>query len=197
MKRDKTKVHLFQIAEPQHGYFAAWQATAAGLNPTRLPMMQSRGQIERVSRGVYRLPNYPVSDVAQYIEAVLWPQGLVAVLSHESALLLHGLSDVSPSQIHITVPTAHRVRRLIPKQLRIHHADLRPDESEMLNGVPVTTPARSIQDCFHEHLSSALIRQAIEDGRDAGKLTVREAQDLAMLTGAELTAPVPISVAPK
>lgn len=188
---------LFQIAEPQHGFFAAWQAAVAGLNPTRLPMMQRRGQIERVSRGVYRLPNYPLSNVAQYIEAALWPQGLIATLSHESALLLHGLSDVSPAQIHITVPTAHRVRRLIPKYLRIHHANLRPDEVEMLNGVPVTTPARSIQDCFHEHLSSALLRQAIEDGREEGKLTMREAQDLATLTGTHLTKASSIAVSAK
>ena len=110
---------------------------------------------------------------------------------------MHGLSDVSPAQIHITVPTAHRVRRQIPKHLRIRHAELQPDESEILNGVPVTTPARSIQDCFHEHLSSALIRQAIEDGRDRGKLTECEARDLATLTGTELTTPVSISMSTK
>jgi hypothetical protein len=128
---------------------------------------------------------------------VLWPQGLAAVLSHESALLLHGLSDVSPAQIHITVPNTHRVRRHIPKHLRIHHADLLPEESEMLNGVPVTTPVRSIQDCSHEHLSSALIRQAIEDGRDNGKLTIHEADTLARITDIELTTPMPISFSVK
>ena len=138
---------------------------------------------------MYRLPYYPVSDVAQYIEAVLWPQGVVAVLSHESALLLHGLSDVSPAHIHITVPTAHRVRREIPRYLQIHHADLLPDESELVKGIPVTTPARSILDCFRGKLSSALIRQAIEDGRAGGKLTIREADDLAHLTGTELATP--------
>ena len=159
--------------------------------------MSSRGQIERVSRGVYRLPYYPVSDVAQYIEAVLWPQGLVAVLSHESALLLHRLSDVSPAQIHIIVPNAHRVRRQILNHLRIHHADLLPAELEILVGIPVTTPVRSIQDCFREKLSSALIRQAIEDGRDSGKLTVRAADDLARQTGIALTSLTPISLLAK
>lgn len=194
---ESTKTLLFRIAEPQHGYFTAWQAIQSGMPGSRLPVMSSRGQIERVSRGVYRLPYYPVSDVAQYVEAVLWPQGLVAVLSYESALLLHGLSDVSPAQIHITVPTTHRVRRQIPNHLRVHHADLRTDEFEMLNGIPVTTPTRAILDCQRNNLSSALIRQAIEDGREQGKLTVREAAELALDTGIELATFVPIPLAAK
>ena len=194
---DSTKTQLFQIAEPQHGYFTAWQAVDSGIAGSRLPVMSSRGQIERICRGVYRLPYYPVSDVAQYIEAVLWPQGLVAVLSHESALLLHGLSDVSPAQIHITVPTTHRVRRQIPHHLQIHHADLQSDESEMLNGIPVTTPARSILDCHRNNLSSALIRQAIEDGREQGTLTIQEAEELARATGLEIAPLIPISVSAK
>lgn len=181
-----TKALLFQLAEPQHGYFTAWQAVAAGMPIARLPVMSSRGQIEHVSRGVYKLPYYPASDVAPYIEAVLWPQGLIGVASHESALLLHGLSDASSSQIHITVPAAHRVRREIPPHLQVHHADLRPAESKMMNGVPVTSPVRSILDCHRAGMSAALVQQAIDKGRENGKLANAAAVTLMKLVGAEL-----------
>jgi predicted transcriptional regulator of viral defense system len=35
-------------------------------------------------------------------------------ISHESALALYGLSDVSPSKVHITLPPALRIRRTPP-----------------------------------------------------------------------------------
>ena len=48
--------------------------------------------------------------------------------------------------------------KLVPKHLQIHHADLPPDEFELMNGIQVTTPAQSVLDCFSANLSSALIQ---------------------------------------
>jgi predicted transcriptional regulator of viral defense system len=171
---------VYSVAEGQHGYFAADQASSVGVSAIALSAMARRGIVERVSRGVYRISMYPHDRFGQYMEAVLWPQrGARGVLSHESALEFHGLSDVSPARVHITVPAGHRVRREVPPHLTLSVAHLAPSDVERLDGVPVTTPARTIEDCANAHLSPALIRQAIDDGRRIGKLGHRMADALA------------------
>ena len=169
---------VYELAADQLGYFTTAQAREAGLTPMSVVMMANRHVIERVSRGVYRLEHYPPSPLAQYMEASLWPYGMAGVVSHMSALALYGLSDVNPSKVHIIVPTAFRVRREVPKHLRIHHVDLRDEDWRLYEGIPVTTPVRSIRDCHAAALGAALIRQAIEDGHREGFLTGREAERL-------------------
>jgi predicted transcriptional regulator of viral defense system len=179
MRRRQWDVLLYGIAENQAGYFTAAQARAAGLQQVRLVQLAQRGDIERISRGVYRLVRFPVSPLGHYMEAVLWPQvrrsDITGVISHESALAIHELSDVSPARIHVTLPTSVRIRRDVPKVLLIHVADLSPDDVERVAGVPVTTPARSIQDAHDSHLGRATIAKAIADGRRSGALSARAA----------------------
>jgi predicted transcriptional regulator of viral defense system len=173
---------LYGIAEDQNGYFTAAQAKARGLHQVRLVQLAQQGDIERVSRGVYRFTRFPVSQLGHYMEAVLWPQvrrpDVVGAVSHQSALSIHGLSDASPAQIHLTLPTTVRLRREVPKALVIHYADLATGDVERLEGVPVTTPARSIRDAHASHLGAALIGQAIADGRRSGALRMAEADRL-------------------
>lgn len=169
---------IFEIAADQRGYVTTSQAGEEGIHAATLAKMASRGTVERVSHGVYRLVHFPVAADASYMEASLWPAGVRGVISHESALALYEISDVNPSKIHITVPGVFRIRRRIPTHLAVHHADLREDETEWLDGVPVTTPERTILDCGAAHLGPMLIRQAIDDGERNGLLTARAANAL-------------------
>ncbi len=182
MRKRQWDTVLYGIAEDQNGYFTAAQARAAGLHQVRLVQLAQQGDIERVTRGVYRFTRFPVSQLGHYMEAVLWPQvrrpDLVGVVSHQSALSIHGLSDVSPAKIHLTLPTTVRLRREVPKALVIHYADLAPGDVERVEGVAVTTPARSIRDAQATHLGAALIGQAIADGRRSGALRMAEADRL-------------------
>jgi len=168
----------YELAEAQHGYFAAWQAREAGLDPRTIVMMAQRGVVERVRRGVYRFVRFPASPLGQYVEASLWPHGTRGVVSHESALSLYDLSDVSPATVHITVPRRHRIRRAVPGFLTIHHADLETLEVQPYEGIPVTTPWRTIRDCAAGGLGHGLVRQAIRDGRRLGHLTAAQAAEL-------------------
>ena len=180
---------LFSLAEPQHGYFTSAQAKRAGIIQNTLTHMARRGAIQRVSRGVYRLVRYPVSPLSQYMEAALWPQaGTRGVISHQSALAFHGMSDVSPAKVHITIPPGYRVRREAPSYLALHTASLSERDVQILNGVPVTTPVRTVLDCQSVHIGSALIQQAIADGRDAGKLTARDVAYLERALAVDATA---------
>jgi predicted transcriptional regulator of viral defense system len=141
-------------------------------------MMATRGTLERVSWGVYRVPSFPPSPFTEYMEASLWPAGVPGVISHESALAIRDLSDVSPPKVHITVPKAFRVRRTIPAHLMIHRADIPEEDLTQVEGIPTTSVVRTIEDCHRTHLGPALLRQAIEDGEREGYLKPVEARRL-------------------
>ncbi len=173
---------LYELAEQQTGYFTAAQAREAGLHQVRLAQLHRGGDIERVTRGVYRLTRYPISPLGPYTEAALWPQvrrpDARGVISHESALAIYGLSDASPAKVHLILPTDFRIRRVVPKRMVLHYADLKPGDVQYVEGVPVTTAARSIRDAHAAHLGPALVRQAINDGRRTGHLTLDDADRL-------------------
>ena len=179
---------IYRIAEDQHGYFTARQAREAGVSPMAVVMMAGRGAVERTSHGVYRVARFPLGPLGQYVEASLWPHGTRGVISHESALALYEMSDANPSKLHITVPRKFRIRREVPGYLVVHHADLQPHEIQPFEGIPVTAPERTIRDCHARHLPWGLVRQAIDDGRRQGYLSMRDAaclQDELERTGAE------------
>lgn len=182
MRRRQWDTTLYELAEGQAGYFTAAQAREAGLHQVRLAQLHQRGDIERVTRGVYRLTRYPISPLGQYMEAALWPQvrrpDAHGVISHESALAIYGLSDASPARVHVTLPTDFRIRRAVPQRLVLHYADLKPRDVQQVEGVPVTTAVRAIRDSYAAHLGPALVRQAINDGRRTGHLTLDDADRL-------------------
>jgi predicted transcriptional regulator of viral defense system len=182
MKTRRWDSTLYELAEGQAGYFTAAQARLAGLHPVRLVQLENTEDIERLSRGVYRLARYPISPFGQYMEASLWPQvrrpEMRGTISHESALAMYGLSDVSPGKMHITLPSGLRIRRASPRHLVIHHADLDPTDVQVVEGIPVTTAERAIRDVQAAHLGAAPVRQAIEDGRRTGYLSTDQAKRL-------------------
>jgi predicted transcriptional regulator of viral defense system len=61
-----------------------------------------------VRRGLYRLSDYPSGEHEEIRAAWLTVGMERAIVSHESALVLHGLSDVLPNTVHLLTPREHR-----------------------------------------------------------------------------------------
>lgn len=173
---------LLPLAEHNDGLVTASQARALGIMDSVLARLTQRGKLERVARGVYRIPYFPADRLSQYREAVLWArasQGPEEVaLSHETALGVYGISDVNPSRVHITVPKEARLRRRKPKWIVIHRGDLRPSEVATHEGLPVTSVAKSVLDVVHATGRLGLARQAIKDARKEGYITAAEVNRL-------------------
>lgn len=169
---------LYDLAEDQMGYITTAQAAGAGVRPMTLVMMTRRGTLERVSRGVYRLVDFPVYPLAQYMHATLWPYERPGVLSHATALALYEMSDVDPAKVHITVPAGFRIQRSVPPHLALHRADLNPSDVTAFERMPITTPERTVRDCIAAELGPALTNQAIDDGLRSGRLSGRVADEL-------------------
>jgi predicted transcriptional regulator of viral defense system len=170
--------HLADVAAEQHGLVTQADARELGIAPARLVTLAQRGILERRSNGVYLVPLIPSDRWTGYMEAVLWPRGVRAVLSHETALDLYELSDVNPAKIHITVPKGHRPRREVPAAYVLHHADLTTNDVTHLEGVPIVTPERAIRQAAGTGLRPSLIQQAIRDGLRTGRLRRKQADEL-------------------
>lgn len=137
---------LFETASAQAGYFTAAQALRHGLSSVLLTHHTKTGRFLRITRGLYRLRDYPSSPDEEIVAAWL-RQAPDAVVSHESALELLGLSDVIADGVHLTVPRERR--RLVPQPgVRIHTTTHPLAEADVISrhGVRLTAPARTIAD---------------------------------------------------
>ncbi len=73
---------VMDIAADQFGYVSTSHETTRGVSRNALRMMATRGALERVSWGVYRVPTFPASPLAEYMEASLWPAGVPGIVAH-------------------------------------------------------------------------------------------------------------------
>jgi predicted transcriptional regulator of viral defense system len=173
---------LLSLAEEHDGLVTADQARHSGFTDSVLARLAQRGRIERVSRGVYRLPYFPPNRFSQYHEVVLWAMAncgpAEAAVSHASALSVYGISDSNPDTIHLNVPRSARLRREKPKGLVVHYADIAAEDIKVHEGIPVTTVARTVRDLLEAGARIDLIRQAISEARREGYVDAAEARRL-------------------
>jgi predicted transcriptional regulator of viral defense system len=166
---------LMALAEEHDGIIPATAARAAGILPNTLTRLAERGTLERVARGVYRLPAFPAAAAkhAQFQIAIAWASannGPAAVVSHESALALFGVSDALPEKIHITINPKSRIRRATPKLYAVHRDALAPADRTTHDGVATTTVERAILDTARAGRND-LALGAIADARRLGYIS--------------------------
>lgn len=170
---------LWETADVQHGFVTAKQANDAGISKQALQMLVHRGTLERAAHGVYRFPQYPVGEHDQLMLAVLWTRVPEAVLSHETALDVYGISDVNPNQIHVAVGKDRRFRRAGGEEYVVHYQDLTAKQVGWWQEIPTVTPVTAIEQCLAYGTPTYLLRQAVERGYVQGYLKTAERDVLA------------------
>lgn len=159
---------LFETASAQEGYFTTRQAAEVGYSSQLLLKHIRAGRIERTRRGIYRLVHFPVGEYEELVIAWLWSERN-GIISHHTALALHGLSDILPAQVHLTLPQAWRSRRFrVPDGVVLHNGDIPSDDRTWFGAVPTTSPRRTLNDCAREELSPDLLRQAAQQAVHRG-----------------------------
>lgn len=152
--------HLYELASGQGGHFTTQDASGVGFSSQLLLKHIHAGRVMRVRRGVYRLVHFPAGDHEDLVVVWLWSEKQ-GVFSHQTALGLHGLSDVLPAKAHLSLPSAWRTRRLrVPHDVVLHHGEVPRRERVWFGAVPATSALRTLNDCAHEQLSPELLRQA-------------------------------------
>jgi predicted transcriptional regulator of viral defense system len=162
---------LYGTASAQEGYFTTEQARLAGYSPQLLQKHLHAGRVARIRRGIYRLVHFPAGEHEDLAIIWLWSKQ-AGIFSHQTALALHGLSDVLPAEIHLALPHEWRQRRFrVPAGVVLHHQDGLEHERAWFGPVPVTAPARTLEDCAREHLAPDLLRQAAQQALRRGLVT--------------------------
>jgi len=159
---------LFEFALGQEGHFTTKQAADAGYSPQLLLKYLKNGRIKRVRRSVYRIVHFPAAEHEDLATLWLWSEH-EGVFSHETALMLHDLSDALPRKVHLTLPSGWSKRRLrVPKGVVLHYADVPNDERAAVGAVPITNARRTLIDCVEAHVSPELVEVALRQARSRG-----------------------------
>jgi hypothetical protein len=152
-------VRVGVIAARQHGLISAQQASTAGLSRTQIQHRVRTGRWERMARGIYRIAGAPPSRPQPAMAAVLSrPDGAISFLN---AAELFGLSVVGPPVPWLTVPTSSSARAAVA---RVHRSDLPTDQIDVVQGIRVTTAARTLVDCsalLGQHRLGKLVDEAM------------------------------------
>lgn len=160
---------LNAIAVYQAGYFTAAQALEAGYSYQSQKYHVDHGNWDRVDRGLFRLPGWPTRDEDRYVFWRLWSRGL-AVVSHQSALVIHDLGDVNPMRLHLTVPLGFRAR---DAAVVIHRAVLAPGDVEDRDGYQITSVQRTLFDVASGDVTQEQLDVAVADAVERGLITPR------------------------
>jgi hypothetical protein len=124
--------------------FSLSQLIALGLSESAVHKRAATGKLYRFHQGVYGIaPLSLLPANARHLAAVL-ACGPGAALSHRSAADLHGLRRTSRAGIDVIVPGGHTRER---PGIDVHCSlTLTPDDITIVDGIPVTTVARTALD---------------------------------------------------
>lgn len=168
---------LFEIADPQAGYFTAAQALALGYSYPQQHHHVQQGTWQRVGHGLFRLTAYPLTPHEQLARLTLWSRdntgAAQAVVSHDTALALHALSDLLPERLHLTVPPGFR--KPAPIGVVLHRGQVAPGERRTEHGFQVTTVVRTLRDVATDGLEVDLLTQAVDTALQRGEISRAQA----------------------
>lgn len=167
--RQARRRRVQDIARTQGGYFTTAQALAAGYPYQAQTYHVDRGNWQRVDRGLFRFPEWPVSEHEDLIRWTQW-SGARGIVSHETALSVHDLGDVNPAQVHLTVPLGFRKRG---DGVVLHHGEVPEDDIQQREGFRITTPLRSVLDVATGDLDLDQFAVVVDEAFQRGLFTRR------------------------
>ncbi len=163
------------IAAAQRGRVARRQLLEAGISSKMIKTRVSRGLLHPVHPGVYAVGHPAAVDLGAETAALL-AGGAQAALSHETAARVWNLRPaITAGPIHLSVPVggcprrpgicAHRTRTLLPRDLRVR------------DGLPVTSPARTLIDIAGASTPREL-ELSLDEGLRSGIVTLHQLRDI-------------------
>ena len=143
--------HILELAHRQRLLSAA-DVRARGWSSQLLIKLEQSGKLQRVTRGLYSLPDSPVSEHQSLIEVCRRvPKAVICLLS---ALQFHEIGTQLPFEVWIALPEATQTPALDNPALRIARlrgaAYSEGSETVVEHGSPIRVynVAKTITDCF-------------------------------------------------
>lgn len=134
------------------GVLRTRDALRLGLHPRTLYRMRETGDLEQLSRGLYRLRGLPkLSNPDLVLVSLRVPQGVICLIS---GLAFHDLTTQVPHQVYVALPRGAEPPRISFPPLRIfwftEPAFTEGVEVHKIDGVPIRvySAEKTIADCF-------------------------------------------------
>lgn len=157
---------LQSVLKQNGGIVTTAQANEVGVSNERLRLLVHSGDLERVTTGIYVLPDELTDKM--FIVQLRRPK---IIYSHETALFLHELTDRDPISYMVTVPTGYNPTRLredgftvFTIKRELHEIGVTKLTTMFGNSVTVYDLERTICDCLRSrnNLDIAVVTDAIK-----------------------------------
>ena len=157
---------LQSVLKQNGGMVTTAQANEVGISNERLRLLVHSGDLERVTTGIYVLPDEFTDKM--FIVQLRRPK---IIYSHETALFLHELTDRDPISYMVTVPTGYNPTRLredgftvFTIKRELHEIGVTKLTTMFGNSVTVYDMERTICDCLRSrnNLDIAVVTDAIK-----------------------------------
>lgn len=136
----------------RNGVLRARDLAEEGLHPETVRRLCQTGAIERVGRGLYTLPNHPVTEhYALTLAAARAPHAVICLLS---ALRFHEIGTQNPHEVWIALRSGRSTPKIDALAMRVVRFSGRSfeegRENHILDGVSTSIycPAKTVADCF-------------------------------------------------
>lgn len=162
---------LAGLAADQWGLVTTGQARAVGVTPQVMAKMARSGVLVRLVHGVYRLAGVPVDQREDLRAAWLGldptrvageriADAEVDVVSHRSAARVRGLGDLAADVMEFTVARRRQTRRA---DVRFHRVAMTARDWNLVDGLPVTTALRTVDDLAGERIDRGHLAGVVRD----------------------------------
>ena len=157
---------LQSVLKQNGGIVTTAQANEVGVSNERLRLLVHSGDLERVTTGIYVLPDEFADKM--FIVQLRRPK---IIYSHETALFLHELTDRDPINYMVTVPTGYNPTRLredgftvFTIKRELHEIGVAKLTTMFGNSVTVYDMERTICDCLRSrnNLDIAVVTDALK-----------------------------------
>lgn len=145
------------MAGSQHGVITHRQLAVLGLSAVAISRRARRGALHRLHRGVYAVGHPLLTQRGRWQAAVLACGHDAALACRSAGAMWRLLEPTSFSHIEVVVPHGRRAH----DGVRTHVAILPADERTVRDGIPVTTPERTLLD-----LAAVLGRHRLQRAAD-------------------------------
>jgi hypothetical protein len=172
---------MVRLAERRHHLARISELLELGLTHRQIRRRISQARLFPVHRSVVSTVPPPFSFEARAVAACLAVP--TAVVSHSAAAYLHRIRRTPRELLDLTVRTGKHVQL---EDVHVHRTKALPecDVQHWINGMRLTTPARSLFD-LAAILDGPALRSAVEDARNKGIVTDLQLDEV----GARLIAP--------
>ncbi len=151
-----------------------------------LSTLVREGKLERVSRGLYVLPDREITEHAYLAElAIKYPNAVFCLLT---ALQLHELTTQSPHEVWIAIDRKARAPNIAYPPLRVArfsgealHYGVTQIVVEGVVQIPITSVAKTIADCFkyRNKIGLDVALEALREAWRGKKVSMDELQEAA------------------